>query len=609
MTDSRKGYVRMRTLQAVVLLIFGVIILRLAYIQLIDPKYEKLARGNALRHVVQYPPRGEIFDRNGEYLAQNRACYDLMVIYRELPREGFDTLQMLDLLGISRTKLERALRNARMSPRIPYMVTNFISSEVKLRFDENNFPGFYTVYRTIRSYPRKIGGNLLGDVGEINAAQLKRNPRYRAGDYIGQSGVEKAYEEVLRGKNGVKINEIDTHGVVKGSYMDGMFDSLPEPGSYIVTTIDARLQAFTEELMRGKVGAAVAIEPSTGEILMMVSSPTYDPDELVGRERGNNYMKMLYNKRKPLFNRAVKAKYPPGSTFKLVQGLIGLQEGVLRPSDLHSCHMGYQAGRLKMACHAHASPLDLRFAVATSCNAYFCYVFRDILDNPKYGSVKEGYDVWKQYVESFGFGRKLGSDFLDERNGYVPDRAFYDRQYRGSWNSLTVLSLSIGQDALGCTPLQLANLACIVANRGYYYIPHIVKKIEGQDSLDARFYERHYTMVEPKHFEPIVEGMWRGVNVGGTSTRARLEGLDVCGKTGTAENPRGRDHSTFLSFAPKDNPKIAISVYVENGGFGASAALPIASLLEEYYLTDTIRRPELLQYIKDMNIYYPAYDK
>ena len=611
MTDSRKGYVRMRTLQAVVLLIFGVIILRLAYIQLIDPKYEKLARGNALRHVVQYPPRGEIFDRNGEYLAQNRACYDLMVIYRELPREGFDTLQMLDLLGISRTKLERALRNARMSPRIPYMVTNFISSEVKLRFDENNFPGFYTVYRTIRSYPRKIGGNLLGDVGEINERQLKmkRYADYRSGDYVGQSGVEKAYEEELRGKKGVKIMEKDTHGVVKGSYMDGMFDSLPEPGSYIVTTIDARLQAFTEELMRGKVGAAVAIEPSTGEILMMVSSPTFDPDEMVGRHRGNNYMKMLYNKRQPMFNRAVKAKYPPGSTFKLVQGLIGLQEGVLRPSDLHVCHEGYQAGRRRMKCHSHASPLDLRFAVATSCNAYFCYVFRDILDNRKYESVKDGYDVWKEYVESFGFGRKLGSDFLDEGNGYVPDRAYYDRQYRGSWNSLTVLSLSIGQDALGCTPLQLANLACIVANRGYYYIPHIVKKIEGQDSLDARFYERHYTMVEPKHFEPIVEGMWRGVNVGGTSTRARLEGLDVCGKTGTAENPRGRDHSTFLSFAPKDNPKIAISVYVENGGFGASAALPIASLLEEYYLTDTIRRPELLQYIKDMNIYYPAYDK
>lgn len=612
MTDSRKGYVRMRTLQAVVLLIFGVIILRLAYIQLIDPKYEKLARGNALRHVVQYPPRGEIFDRNGEYLAQNRACYDLMVIYRELPREGFDTLQMLDLLGISRTKLERALRNARMSPRIPYMVTNFISSEVKLRFDENNFPGFYTVYRTIRSYPRKIGGNLLGDVGEINERQLKmkRYADYRSGDYVGQSGVEKAYEEELRGKKGVKIMEKDTHGVVKGSYMDGMFDSLPEPGSYIVTTIDARLQAFTEELMRGKVGAAVAIEPSTGEILMMVSSPTYDPDELVGRERGNHYMELLRNKRQPLYNRAVQSKfYPPGSTFKIVQGLIGLQEGVLKPSDLHECHGGYQVGRRKMKCHAHPSPIDLRFAVATSCNAYFCYVFRDILDNPKYGNVKDGFEVWRKYVESFGFGRKLGSDFLDEGSGYVPDRAFYDRTYRGSWNSLTLLSLSIGQGELGCTPLQLANLAAIVANRGYYYIPHIVKRVEGRDSLDRRFYERHYTMVAPEHFEPIVEGMWRGVNVGGTSTMARLDGWDVCGKTGTAQNPHGADHSTFLSFAPKDNPKIAISVYVENGRWGASAALPIASLLEEYYLTDTIRRPALLEYVKNLKISYPYYDK
>ena len=247
--------------------------------------------------------------------------------------------------------------------------------------------------------------------------------------------------------------------------------------------------------------------------------------------------------------------------------------------------------------------------MATSCNAYFCYVFRDILDNPKYGNVKEGYDAWKEYVESFGFGRKLGSDFLDERDGYVPDRGWYDRQYRGSWNSLTVISLAIGQDALGCTPLQLANLAAIVANRGYYYIPHIVKKVEGRDSLDRRFYERHYTKVDPRHFEPIVEGMWRGVNVGGTSMLARLEGLDVCGKTGTAENPRGRDHSTFLSFAPKDNPKIAISVYVENGGFGASAALPIASLLEEYYLTDTVTRPWLVEMVKQKTIYYPAYGK
>jgi len=609
MIDSREGYARMRTLQAVVLTIFGIIVLRLAYIQLVDPQYEKLARGNALRQVVEYPPRGEVFDRNGEYLAQNRACYDLMVIYRELPRGGFDTLRMLELLDIPRAKLERALSNARMSPRVPCMVTNFLSGEVKLRFDESNFPGFYTVYRTIRRYPRKIGGNLLGDVGEINAAQLKRNPRYRAGDYIGQSGIEKSYEEVLRGKNGVRIHEIDTHGVIKGSYMDGLFDSLPEPGRYIVTTIDARLQAFAEELMRGKVGAAVAIEPATGEILMMVSSPTFDPDEMVGRHRGNNYMKMLYNKRQPMFNRAVKAKYPPGSTFKLVQGLIGLQEGVLRPENRYPCHGGFHYGRRVMKCHAHSSPLDLREAVANSCNAYFCYVLRNILENRRYEDVEHGFDAWKEYVNSLGFGRKLGSDFLDEGAGYVPASDYYDRVYHGSWNALTVISLSIGQGELGCTPLQMANLAAILANRGYYYIPHIVKRIEGCDSIDRRFYERQYTKIDPAHFTPIVEGMWRGVNVAGTSTVARLDGWDVCGKTGTAQNPQGRDHSTFLSFAPKENPRIAVSVYVENGGFGATIALPIASLVEEYYLTDTITRPWLVERVKNMQIYYPSYAK
>jgi len=599
----------MRTLQCVVLLVFLLLAGRLAYIQLIDKRYDELARANALRHVVQYPPRGEVFDRNGEYLVQSRACYDLMVVYSDIDKQGFDTARLCAVSGVSPEKLRRELANARMRPRAPRVVLSYLSTEEKLRFDECSFPGFYTVYRTMREYPRKIGGNLLGYVGEVNADMLKRYPDYRAGDYAGMSGVESSYERLLKGVKGVKIQEIDTHGAIKGSYMDGRYDSLPEPGRYLVSTIDARLQLLGEELMRGKVGAAVAIEPSTGEILMMVSSPTYDPDELLGRTRGNHYMELLRNKRNPLFNRAVKAKYPPGSTFKLVQGLIGMQEGVLRPSDTHPCHMGYQAGKLKMACHAHPSPLDLRYAVSTSCNAYFCYVFRDILENRKYGSVKEGFDVWKSYVESFGFGRKLGSDFLDEGNGYVPDRAFYDRRYRNSWNALTVLSLSIGQGELGCTPLQLANLACIVANRGYYYIPHIVKRIEGQDSIARRFYERHYTKVDSKHFEPIVEGMWRSANVDGTSRAAQLPGLDVCGKTGTAQNPRGRDHSTFLSFAPKDNPRIAISVYVENGGFGASAALPIASLLEEYYLTDTIRRPELLERVKNMQIYYPAYDR
>lgn len=600
---------RMRTLQFVVLLIFSVIGLRLFYLQILDTKYKRLAEGNALRHEVQYPPRGEVFDRNGEYLVKSKECYDLMVVWREMDRAGFDTMRMCSILNLSKKRLMRKLADARMSPRKACLVTNFVSKEDKLRFDACNFKGFFTVYRTVREYPRKVGGNLLGYVGEVNQRDIDRDDYYRMGDYIGKSGVESAYEEILRGTKGVKITEVDTHGATKGSYMEGRLDTLPEAGKYIVCTIDARLQKFCEELMEGKVGAAVAIEPSTGEILMMASSPTYDPDELVGRERGNHYMQMLGNKRRPLFNRAVSAKYPPGSTFKLVQGLIGMQEGVLTPANAYPCHGGYSYGSKKMKCHPHPSPLDLRNAVANSCNAYFCYVLRNVLDNPRYGSVKEGFDVWEEYVKSFGFGRKLDSDFNGEGNGYVPDRAFYDKRYRGSWNSLTVISLSIGQGELGCTPLQMANLAAIIANRGYYYIPHIVKRIEGRDSIDRRFYERHYTKVDPKHFEPIAEGMWRGVHVAGTSRMAYLPGQDVCGKTGTAQNPHGRDHSTFLSFAPKDNPKIAISVYVENGGFGASAALPIASLLEEFYLTDTITRPELVERVKQMQIYYPSYAK
>ncbi|MCH5334422.1 MAG: penicillin-binding protein 2 [Alistipes sp.] len=602
---------RTRTLQMVVLVIFIVILGRLFYLQIVDgDRYGALSESNTLRREVQYPPRGEVFDRNGEYLVQSKECYDLMVVAREMDRRGFDTVRVCSVTGLTVERLRRALANARTQPRIPYKAVEFLPTEAKLRLDELNIPGFYTVYRTVRQYPRKIGGNLLGHVGEVPPSLLKRDPSYIKGEYYGISGVESAYEDVLRGKKGVKILERDNRNVVKGSYMDGRYDTLPEPGKYIICTIDARLQAFAEELMQGKVGAAVAIEPSTGEILMMVSSPTFDPDDLVGRERGNNYMSMLNNPRKPMFNRAVSSRYPPGSTFKLVQGLIGLQEGVLSTSTAYPCSMGYHFGRLKVGCHAHASPLDLRAAVANSCNAYFCYVFRNILDNKRNGgNTKDNFDRWRDHVLSFGFGRKLDSDFIGEGSGYVPEREFYDKRYRGSWNSLTVISLSIGQGELGCTPLQMANLAATIANRGYYYIPHIVKKIEGQDSIDSRFYERCYTSVDPKYFEPIAEGMWRGVNVGGTSTGAMLQGLDVCGKTGTAQNPHGQDHSTFLTFAPKDNPRIALSVYVENGGFGASAALPIASLLEEFYLTDTIKRPWLVDYVKNKHIYYPSYAK
>lgn len=606
MNDQRDSLMRVRTLQLIVLLVVGAIVGRLFYIQLIDDRYKDMAANNALRHVVQYPPRGEVRDRNGEFIVQSREAYDLMVIAREISKEGFDTMRMCRVLGMEKAELIKQLTRAKTRSRVPMMITNQLSKEVKLRFDECNFRGFYTVYRTIRSYPRRIGGNLMGYVGEINAEQLRKRPEYRAGDYIGISGLESAYEEVLRGKKGVKINEIDNHGVIKGSFRDGMYDSLPIPGRSLVCTIDAELQELAEELMEGKVGSVVAIEPSTGEILLMVSSPTYDPNDLVGKNLRLNYNKLLRNPQRPLYNRAVSSHYPPGSTFKLVQGLIGLQEGVLKPSYRYPCAGGYTyaAGR-KMKCHPHPSPLDLRAAVANSCNAYFCYVFRDIIDNKKYENVKAGLDVWTDYVRSFGFGRTLDSDFANETRGYVPTSEFYNRVYRNSWKSQTIISLSIGQGELGCTPLQMANLAAIIANRGYYYIPHIVRSVEGVDSLEQRFYEKQYTKVDAEHFEPIVEGMWQGVNVAGTSTRAAVAGLDICGKTGTAQNPHGRDHSTFLSFAPKDDPKIAISVYVENGGFGATIALPIASLLIEKYLTDTITRPYMIDQVKQMKIHYP----
>ena len=596
-------HIRRTILKFIVFLIFGVIACRLGYIQLVDTDYKDMAAGNVLRYEVQYAPRGEVVDRNGEFLVQSMECYDLMVVYREMDKAGFDTMRLCNMLNLKKERLVQKLKDARVSPRAPVLVANFVTKEAKLRFDEHNFEGFHTVLRNARQYPRNIGGNLLGNLGEVSENDIKRGGgEYKRGDYIGKSGLERAYESYLRGVDGVKILERDRHGAIKGSYMDGMFDTLPIPGKRITSTIYLRLQAFAEELMEGKMGAVVAIEPATGEILVMASSPTFDPNGMVGSQRGNNYMKMLNDPKKPMFNRAVQSRYPPGSTFKLVQGLIGLQEGVLTPANAYPCHNGYSYGSKRMGCHPHASPLDLRNAVAQSCNAYFCYVFRNIIENRKFKDVKEGLDIWVEYVKSFGFGRKLDSDFLDEETGYVPTSERYNRVYRGSWNGHTVISLSIGQGELGCTPLQMANLAAIVANRGFYYIPHIVKSIEGQDSLDRRFYEKQFTKVDAKHFEPIIEGMWKGANVpgAGTSYRAYLPGWDVCGKTGTAQNPIGRDHSTFLSFAPKDNPKIAISVYVEHGGFGATAALPIASLLEELYLTDTITRPQLVEQIKNL---------
>jgi len=609
---------RYHTLQYVVLLAAVVILGRLFYVQIIDDQYKAKAEANIMRVDTEYPMRGEVLDRRGEYLIRSRVCYDVMVVTRDIPKEGFDSVRLATILNIPMEKLRRELRRAGPASRRPHLVVGYLSQEAKLIFDESDFKGFYTRFRTAREYPRQVGGNLLGYVSEVNENHIKWD-YYAIGDYIGIGGIESAYETMLRGEKGVSYYAKDTRGAIVGSYKNGELDVLPIKGTQLTSTIDARLQEFAEKLMVGKVGAVVAIEPATGEILVMVSSPTYNPDLMVGRQRNQNFLEMTRNQQQPQFTRALKEHYAPGSTFKVVQGLVALEEGILNPSDKHPCSRGFTYGVGKnsrtLKCHNHDSPLNLRRAVAESCNAYFCYVFKDIITNPKYGNIKEGMRRWTEYVRSFGFGDRLGCDLYGENKGFVPTTEFYDKGYDGRWNWGTVISCAIGQGEMACTPLQMANLAAIIANRGYYITPHIIKAIDGRDSIDSRFYERHYTMVSSRNYQPIIDGMWLSVNDDGTSRQAKLDGWDVCGKTGTAEHNRrdasGKrypDHSTFISFAPKDNPKIAISVYVEHGGFGSDVAVPIASLIEELYLTDTIQRQEMLQKVLDYKINYGYYD-
>uniref|UniRef100_S0DDC9 Putative penicillin-binding protein n=1 Tax=termite gut metagenome TaxID=433724 RepID=S0DDC9_9ZZZZ len=603
-----RHFIRNRVLRIFVLVVFVALAARLLWIQIVDGSYKQMASNNTLRHEVLYPPRGEVLDRNGEYIIQSKESYDLVVVPRDL--KTFDTLLVCRIVDITLPRMRAQLaRAAGYSSRRPSVVVPQLSKETKLLLDELKVPGFYTVYRTVRSYPRKIAGNLLGYLNEVNYTDLERDDYYRSGDYIGRSGIEQAYEKYLRGEKGVKINMVDVHGIVKGSWQDGLYDTLPVAGKTLVSSLDAGLQAFGEELMRGKVGSVVAIEPSTGEILMMVNAPTYDPDELVGRERNNNYARLANDNRRPLFNRSVMSAYPPGSTFKMVNGLIGLQEGVLKPSQRYECHHGYTAGNLTLGCHDHFSPLNLQQAIMTSCNAYFCYVLRNIMDKPGNGGImKGGYEHWAEHVRSFGFGRKLDSDFTAEYAGNVYGADYYDKTYRGRWNSLTVISLAIGQGELGCSPLQLANLAATIANRGHYYIPHVIKEIEDMP-LDPKFSEPHYTDIAREHFEPIIEGMYMAAHSPGGTVMANgyVPGLEICGKTGTAQNAH-RDHSVFLGFAPRDNPKIAICVYVENAGFGSTAAVPIGSLVMEQYINDTITRPWLADHVRNMQIRYPHYD-
>ncbi|NJO69252.1 MAG: penicillin-binding protein 2, partial [Bacteroidetes bacterium] len=555
------------------------------------------------RNVTQYPARGLILDRNGKLIVYNEAAYDLMVTPAQT--EEFDTTELCKILDLPKQYLVNTLDSAKnYSPFKPSEIVRQMSAETYARLQEKlyKFQGFYVQSRTLRKYNYKVASHLLGYVGEVDQKIINKNPYYKARDYIGVSGLERTYEEELRGQKGVNILLVDVHNRVVGSYLNGKYDTTAIAGNDLTSTLDADLQQYAEHLMQKMHGSVVAIEPSTGEILVMASLPTYDPSLLVGRVRRRNFSNLLRDTlSQPLFDRAVMAVYPPGSTFKLINGLIGLQENVLVPENTYGCAMGYHYGNKVLGCHQHPSPLNLIGGIQNSCNAYFCHVFRNILDNKEYPTLADAYNMWRYHVLSFGFGKKLGTDLPNELNGNIPDVGYYDRYHgKGRWKSLTVISLSIGQGELGITPLQMANMAATMANRGFYYTPHLVKKIKGKTDINPKFREKHFTDIDTTYFSPIIEGMSMAVK-GGTATIARMPDIEVCAKTGTAQNPHGEDHSIFIAFAPRDNPKIAISVYVENGGFGATWAGPIASLLIEKYLKDTISRPWLEQHLLNFN--------
>lgn len=573
----------------------AILLARLFVIQILDDDYKLSADNNTMVYSIIYPTRGIINDRNGNILVGNKVAYDLLVTPREV--DEFDTLALASVLDVQpdfiRGKMEEYRKNRRKIGWQTVVMIKQMPQEQYMRFAEvaYKFPGFRGQARSVREYPFNAGGNLLGYVSEVDARYLEKHPgEYKPGDYAGMTGIEAARETELRGEKGYNIWLRNSKNKIESRYKNGEMDKEAIPGKDVTTTIDAELQNYGQRLMQNKVGSLVAIEPSTGEILAMVSSPGIDVEMLA--DIGKHYNEILSDPYKPMFNRAVQAPYPPGSVFKLVNGLIGLQEEVLTPATSYPCKQGYHFGRNKLGCHVHKSPLNLEESIMMSCNAYYCYVLRDLLENKDFSSIDEAMDYWNKAVGSFGFGNKLGSDFPSELGGFIPDSKYYNKVYgKGGWKATTVISLSIGQGEIGCTPLHLANMCATIANRGFYYIPHIIKDSEGI-SIDPKYKEKHYTVVDTLHFPKIIGGMYRAVNSGygsgGTASVAAVKGLDICGKTGTAQNPHGHDHSVFICFAPMDNPKIAVAAYVENGGFGATWAAPIASLLTEMYLNREI---------------------
>lgn len=581
---------RQYVIAGVTIAIVTIYIIRLFVLQIMSDDYKKNADSNAFQKKIEFPSRGIVTDRTGKLLVYNQPSYDLMVIMNE-ESGRLDTLEFCQTLHITKDffiKRMNEIKDREKNPGYSRYTQQLFMGQLSDRefsvFQEKmfRFPGFYIQKRSIRQYTFPYAAHILGDVAETSAEDIENDKYYQPGDYIGKMGIERKYEKELRGTKGVQILLRDAHGRIQGSYQHGKFDTRPIPGKDLTLSIDIRLQALGERLMEGKLGSIVAIEPETGEVLCMVSSPTYDPRMMIGRQRGKNHIALSRNPYKPLINRSIMGLYPPGSTFKTSQALTYLSEGIITPASMFPCSHGFHFRGLHIGCHGHASPINLVPAIATSCNAYFCFGLYYMLANrKKYPNVQTAMNTWRDYMVSMGFGYPLGIDLPGEKRGLIPNAEYYDKAYKKRWNGLTIVSISIGQGEVNLTPLQIANLGATIANRGYYIVPHVVKNIKGQ-KLDTVYTKRRYTKAARWAYEKVVEGMRRAVT-NGTCKSADRPDYAVCGKTGTAEN-KGRDHSVFMGFAPMENPKIAIAVYVENGGFGADMAVPIGSLIMEQYI-------------------------
>ena len=575
----------------IALTIVFIYIIRLFTIQLLSDDFKKNADSNAFLKKIDYPSRGAIYDRNGKLMVYNQPSYDIMVVMNEA-KNRLDTLDFCNTLGITKAYFIKRMddikdrnKNPGYSRFTEQLFMPQLSDKEFSVFREKmfRFPGFYVQRRSVRQYTYPYAAHVLGDVGEVSPSNIEEDNYYQPGDYIGKLGVERYYEKELRGEKGIKIMLRDAHGRVQGSYQNGKLDHQPVAGKNLTLSLDIPLQALAERLLEGKIGSIVAIEPSTGEVLAMASSPTYDPRTLVGRNRSKAHLALSRNVWKPLLNRSIMGQYPPGSTFKTTQALTYLSEGIIHPTTMFTCHHGFYYRGLHVGCHGHASPLNLIEAISTSCNAYFCWGLYYMMGNRrKYPNVDAAMNRWRDYMVSMGFGYKLGVDLPGEKRGLIPNASFYDRAYHNSWNGLTVISISIGQGEVNLTPLQIANLGATIANRGYFYVPHVVRKVQGLP-LDTLYTRRHVTMAKPRAYQTVVAGMPSSARRGTCKAIGHLP-FDICGKTGTAHN-RGQDHSVFMGFAPMNQPKIAIAVYVENGGFGADFAVPIAGVLFEQYLT------------------------